>query len=71
MCLSTQVSFDRLGDLDELSRAWTGPISAVVYVPGMEFGLTRQAVEFLRSCRPDLRDRVSFHYVTDGQHPPR
>jgi hypothetical protein len=40
-----------------------GPISVALFVPDVEFELTKMYLRKLVSCVPEIRERVAFHLV--------
>jgi N-acetyllactosaminide beta-1,3-N-acetylglucosaminyltransferase len=56
--------------LANVSDTWTGPISTAIFVPDVEYGVAKAAIKFLRRCSTAIRERVTFHFVSDVAHPP-
>ncbi|CAG0890946.1 unnamed protein product [Darwinula stevensoni] len=71
VCAATHVTMERLYQLVDVSRVWKGPISTAVFTPDVEADVGRRIVEMLRRCVPEIRRQVSFHFVTDLEHPPK
>ena len=60
LCLGAQTSVDRLYELVELVKNWSGPMSIAVFVPDKELPVGLKYIQYLRSCKeagllpPDL-----------------
>lgn len=62
VCMATQSSLEKLYSLVQVSEQWAGPISAALYAAGDdEYFLLYWYVDFLKSCFPSVRLKVSFH----------
>lgn len=72
VCLATQTSIDKLNSLVEVSRHWTGPISAAVYAAGDdELSLVLLYIMYLRLCFPSIRYQVNFHLALPKNRMPK
>ena len=59
MCIGTHASVERMHWLVQMANRWAGPISITLFVPDVEFAVARAFIQFLRSCYPAVKDRVS------------
>ena len=63
LCLGAQTSVDRLYELVELVKNWSGPMSIAVFVPDIELGVGLRYIQYLRSCNLAIERQVSFHLI--------
>ncbi|KAF2367103.1 hypothetical protein FHG87_002158, partial [Trinorchestia longiramus] len=70
VCLSSQCSVNLLFWVAEQVKTWNGPMSIAVFVPDMDFIVAKLMIQYMRTCFPAVRDRVSFHFVYPGILPP-
>ena len=47
LCLGAQTSVDRLYELVELGKNWSGPMSIAVFVPDIELGVGLRYIQYL------------------------
>ncbi|KAI5643580.1 glycosyl-transferase for dystroglycan domain-containing protein [Phthorimaea operculella] len=69
VCLATQTSIERLGELLRISAHWSGPISVAVFTAGDEFRLLRGFATWLFRCEPELYARLAIHVAMPGDKP--
>lgn len=58
VCLGAQTSIDRLYWLLETAKTWSGPISIALFVPDIEFHISKIYLSFIRRCYPAIREQV-------------
>ena len=68
LCLGAQTSVDRLYELVELVKNWSGPMSIAVFVPDIELGVGLRYIQYLRSCNLAIERQVSFHLIYPVEH---
>ncbi|XP_031336540.1 beta-1,4-glucuronyltransferase 1 isoform X3 [Photinus pyralis] len=72
VCLATQSSLERLFSLVQVTRNWSGPISAALFAAGDdEFNLLLSYIAYIRRCFPDIRERVTFHLTLPKSRLPK
>ncbi|TRY71868.1 hypothetical protein TCAL_12727 [Tigriopus californicus] len=60
--LFSQSSLDHLSSLVKVGEQWKGPISVAIYVPGVDFHLTKLYINYLQNCHPQLMSRMTVHF---------
>jgi len=68
LCLGAQTSTDRLYEVVELVKHWSGPMSIAVFVPGIELAIATRYIQYLRSCHHQIENQVAFHLTYPVQH---
>ena len=68
LCLGAQTSVDRLYELVELVKNWSGPMSIAVFVPDIELAVGLRYIQYLRSCNHAIERQVSFHLIYPVEH---
>jgi len=68
LCLGAQTSVDRLYELEELVKNWSGPMSIAVFVPDIELAVGLRYIQYLRSCNHAIERQVSFHLIYPVEH---
>ena len=68
LCLGAQTSVDRLYELVELVKNWSGPMSIAVFVPDIELAVGLRYIQYLRSCNLAIERQVSFHLIYPVEH---
>ena len=68
LCMGAQTSVDRLYELVELVKNWSGPMSIAVFVPDIELAVGLRYIQYLRSCNPAIEKQVSFHLIYPVEH---
>ncbi|XP_059097921.1 beta-1,4-glucuronyltransferase 1-like [Tigriopus californicus] len=61
--LCTQGNLDYMGNLPYLGSRWKGPMSIAIYVPGIDWDLTRMFVEHLNHCYPEMVSRTNYQLL--------
>jgi hypothetical protein len=59
VCLGAQTSIDRLYWLLETVKTWSGPISIALFVPDVEFHISKVYINYIRRCFPRVKEQVS------------
>ncbi|XP_018026046.1 beta-1,4-glucuronyltransferase 1 [Hyalella azteca] len=70
VCMSSQCSADLLFWVVEQVKTWQGPVSIAVFAPDVDFIVAKLMIQYMRTCFPEVRERVSFHLVYPGIMPP-
>ncbi|XP_059481228.1 beta-1,4-glucuronyltransferase 1-like [Neocloeon triangulifer] len=63
LCVGVQASVDQLHKLPEFVATWPGAISLAVFAPGVEFFLAIAYVHHLRTCFPQIKSQVTWHFA--------
>ena len=69
--LCTQLTAERLHHLEHIAQAWSGPISAVIYV-GFRYGMDQdmqRVIQFWDNGREEIRRYIDLHLVYDDKRP--
>lgn len=70
-CLATQSSLEKLISLIEVTKYWSGPISAAIFAAGDEELQSLVAyITYLRHCFVNIRQNVAFHLGIPKSHLP-
>jgi len=68
LCLGAQTSVDRLYEVVEVVKQWSGPMSISVFAPGIELAIATRYIHYLRSCHKQIENQVAFHLTYPVQH---
>ena len=65
LCLASQASFDRIFWLSELADRWqdAAPISLSLFVPDVDYELSKFYLNVLFNCKPRLANQITIHLV--------
>ena len=69
--LCTQLTAERLHHLEHIAQAWSGPISAVIYV-GFRYGMDQdmqRVIQFWDNGSVEIRRYIDLHLVYDDKRP--
>ena len=59
VCLGTQTSIDRLYWLPEMVKTWSGPISLTLFVPSIEYHISKVYLRYIRQCFLTVKEQVN------------
>ncbi|TRY72045.1 hypothetical protein TCAL_10867, partial [Tigriopus californicus] len=60
--LFTHTSMEYMGSLVRFAEQWQGPLSVAIYVPGVDFHLTKLYINYLQDCHSQLMSRMTVHF---------
>lgn len=59
VCLGAQTSIDRLHWILQTVKNWSGPLSIALFVPDIEFQISKIYLSFIRRCFPGVKEQVT------------
>lgn len=68
VCLGAQASVERLYEVVEMVKGWSGPVSVAVFVPGIDLAIGLTYIQYLRYCHHGVHSQVVFHLAYPLQY---
>jgi len=61
VCLATQLSLDRLGQVPDLLSSWEGPVSFSLLLPNPDISILVEFFQYLTVCHGNIAAKSAFH----------